>query len=499
MILAQVDRKPIMARVDRSPAMATERQRILSLGVHLHRPMTEKNSNDILEPDYQYTRLHIAAMLGDLKAVERLLALGANVNSLDFAGNTPLVCCIDNALILPSAQRASIVRQLLKGQTNLNLYSSGCSPLSMAVFNAAADITRLLLVYRAKVQSGHRVFPNAFNTAVKWKLDNIISLFERNGYCLEKRTPKIQFSDVALVETENGAIKTAFTFSNGAKIFSTLLNTHQLTVSQREDCYTLFTSIFTMLGASVDTRAVFEAELPPEKNHLNMFINLIQDAAGTILGFTTFDIKRLSYQGENRLVANLNISVTTPALRGLRLMSFLTFYPPFIMKRLCPDMPLDVFYVSVAPASYCYARRFNPYPLYGSEAYRAYVAAMLENSYAQFGEKPRYQVREHGLVVDEAMTVKGTSKNMPPTCSLLEEDYYRLVSEGPYDERTGTVIAFPVDAERESTFSQMTPGLSSEGVAGYLSKFSSIFVQNPRYSGSIPAGHTPGASHAKCF
>jgi len=105
-------------------------------------------STDLISPgltdEFGYTPLHDAASSGDGGAVERLLALGADVNARDDGGTTPLLLACRHGQI-------QIARLLLEHGAEPNARSdAGATALHEAALAGDAQIVRLLLDHGAR-------------------------------------------------------------------------------------------------------------------------------------------------------------------------------------------------------------------------------------------------------------------------------------------------------------------------------------------------------------
>jgi len=93
--------------------------------------------------------LHLAAMDGNLKITELLLANGAEINAKDCGGWTPLMRAVAN-------KKKNIVKLLLANNANVNLSMNiGRTALHYAVMNDDKEIASILLLHHADVNAGN--------------------------------------------------------------------------------------------------------------------------------------------------------------------------------------------------------------------------------------------------------------------------------------------------------------------------------------------------------
>jgi uncharacterized protein len=105
---------------------------------------TRADLSKAAEHKNEHTPLMIAALEGDMEAVDYLLAGGAQVNAKDNEGRTALMFAVVNS-------HPKIVKALIRAGAHVNARASdGGTPLMLAAANGDASITRMLLNSGAK-------------------------------------------------------------------------------------------------------------------------------------------------------------------------------------------------------------------------------------------------------------------------------------------------------------------------------------------------------------
>jgi ankyrin repeat protein len=116
---------------------------------------------------HSFSALASPARTGDLPALQRLLAAGANPNIMDPGGNhwTPLLHAIHKS-------QPAAVDLLLRSGANPRLAVNGLQPLLMAVGTGDAAIVRRLLEAGADPRGDDRIFLAAVSGGALSDLDN---------------------------------------------------------------------------------------------------------------------------------------------------------------------------------------------------------------------------------------------------------------------------------------------------------------------------------------
>jgi ankyrin repeat protein len=111
------------------------------------------------------TKLHLAAMQSDDKAIRKLLEQGADINSVDTNGST----CLHMACAFGSAKCIEILLDHGAGiETRDN---RGCTPLNVAVIAGRPEIVEFLLNRGASLDTTDNSGNTLLQTVVRWKAD----------------------------------------------------------------------------------------------------------------------------------------------------------------------------------------------------------------------------------------------------------------------------------------------------------------------------------------
>lgn len=131
---------------------------------------------DFKLPDTQKTILHVAAEANHLQATELLLDAGADMNSIDALGNTPL----------HYAANADVVNLLLrKGALREVKNQQGQTPVQVAMQHQQEDIAKLLLALPAKRQErGHAIVGDRYALINKITPSEAEELYQQTGLLL---------------------------------------------------------------------------------------------------------------------------------------------------------------------------------------------------------------------------------------------------------------------------------------------------------------------------
>ena len=108
----------------------------------------------------------VACMWHDLRTAWYLIRAGANVNSVDSDGRTPLAYAVDGLGVGQRSHFADLLDMLVRNGANINgPDNSGNTPLMMAVSNAEADRVSELLQHKADTGAVNRKGESALSLA----------------------------------------------------------------------------------------------------------------------------------------------------------------------------------------------------------------------------------------------------------------------------------------------------------------------------------------------
>ena len=126
------------------------------------------------------TLLHTAAAVGNLAVVTLLLSLGADPDTLDAGGHTPLYC-VANECKRPDA--ASVVHTLIRAGANVDADGGvkRCTALHMAARRGNLEVARALLEAGASLEHPDSVGDTPLRRAVNCNRIDVATFLARNG------------------------------------------------------------------------------------------------------------------------------------------------------------------------------------------------------------------------------------------------------------------------------------------------------------------------------
>ncbi len=144
------------------------------------------------------TTLHTAAAKGNIKAIDRLVSEGNDVNALDDSGQTPLIQAIN-------LNQQGSVHSLLKSGANVNTVDSvlGNTPLHHAILQGNSKLVALLLAYKADITLQNYEKKTSLDLARESNRENIIRLIEdAHQKGLTETVPRIPEQKIELLQVK---------------------------------------------------------------------------------------------------------------------------------------------------------------------------------------------------------------------------------------------------------------------------------------------------------
>jgi ankyrin repeat protein len=119
--------------------------------------------------------IHIAAMAGNIEAVEQHLAAGTDVNAKDILGCTPLHFAAENG-------RKEIVERLISVGAEVNAErDDGCTPLHYAAANDRKEVAEMLIAAGADVNAKTKYGSTPLDWAIRFDETETGDLLRKHG------------------------------------------------------------------------------------------------------------------------------------------------------------------------------------------------------------------------------------------------------------------------------------------------------------------------------
>ncbi|MBS0350134.1 MAG: hypothetical protein JSR33_02920 [Proteobacteria bacterium] len=315
----------------------------------------------------------------------------------------------------------TFVKGLMEGENPNQCRLGGTPVVTTAILSFPLEVLKWLMQYGADIFSpGPRVTLAPIEYALEHKryehLDFIINNFSRI-----KSNPSA--SKLFLVEKINftpcsNQIKTNIHFTNDQVIVTQLKKSSDLSKTERNNLYTLFSAHFCSTGQrdEEELKSIFQEDILEEK-----IIDLIIDQGNSekLIGFIVYEL----FLDKNCITVHIVFTAMLPEYRGYAIISLRSLGLVFAVQLLVPtDFAVGAIYIAIDYNSHRLTEDFLYLPKYYSSVWQKFIAKKLVDI---FGEKDLHYFQNDTVmsyIEDNILVRKNDSKSIHR--NFKEEFFY---------------------------------------------------------------------------